>query len=71
MAIGPVQLIVPGINHPASTVRSSPNWSGSTRAARSGVIDSLAVYKDTDGEASDVRGTQSGPAHRGASPAGK
>ena len=51
MAIGPVQLIVPGINHPASTVRSSPNWSGSTRAARSGVIDSLAVYKDADGEA--------------------
>ena len=35
---------------PKSTARSSPSWRGCTRAATVRVIDSLAVYKDADGE---------------------
>ena len=36
MAIGPVQLIVLGFNHPNFTVRSSTNWNGFVRATPSG-----------------------------------
>jgi hypothetical protein len=36
MAIGPVQLLVLGFNHPTSTERSSPNWNDSATATPSG-----------------------------------
>ena len=50
MAIGPVQLIVLGFNHPSSTVRSSPSSRQLRKSDTVRVIDALAVYKDAEGE---------------------